>query len=94
MAAKLHNATDRTRDNRRTGLSQWLPWNRIIDALYAAGYDGDVAVEHEDPVWGGTLDKTLHGMQIAAYALRPLIVAERDAQPPPSASPTDSPYNP
>jgi hypothetical protein len=48
-----------------------LDWNRIIDALYAAGYDGDIAVEHEDPVWGGTLDKTLQGMQIAAHTLRP-----------------------
>ncbi|WP_109529541.1 MULTISPECIES: sugar phosphate isomerase/epimerase family protein [Nocardia] len=56
-----------------------LDWNRIIDTLYRAGYDGDVAVEHEDPVWGGTLDKTLQGMSIAANTLRPLIVtAARD----------------
>ena len=40
-----------------------LDWNRIIDTLYAAGYDGAVAVEHEDPVWGGTLDKTQQGLQ-------------------------------
>lgn len=50
-----------------------LDWNRIIDALYAAGYNGDVAVEHEDPVWGGTTAKTLEGMRIAAHTLRPLI---------------------
>ncbi|MGH3205987.1 MAG: sugar phosphate isomerase/epimerase family protein [Streptosporangiaceae bacterium] len=59
-----------------------LDWNRIIDALYAAGYEGDVAVEHEDPVWGGTTGKTLQGMQIAARTLRPLIVTEPSAQPP------------
>jgi sugar phosphate isomerase/epimerase len=54
------------------GLGQ-LDWNRIIDALYAGGYDGDVAVEHEDPVWGGTPGKTLQGLQIAADNLRPLV---------------------
>ncbi|WP_433347584.1 sugar phosphate isomerase/epimerase family protein [Micromonospora sp. CA-111912] len=50
-----------------------LDWNRIVDTLYAARYDGDIAVEHEDPVWGGSLDKTLEGMRIAAHTLRPLI---------------------
>ncbi len=59
-----------------------LDWNRIIDALYTAGYTGDIAVEHEDPVWGGSLDKTLQGFQIAARTLRPLIATEPDAQPP------------
>jgi len=68
-----------------------LDWNRIIDALYAAGYDGDVAVEHEDPIWGGTLGKTLQGMQIAAHTLRPLIVDEPDRQSPPSAPFTELP---
>lgn len=68
-----------------------IDWNQIIDTLYTAGYDGDVAVEHEDPIWGGTLDKTLQGMQIAAHTLRPLIITERDAQSPPSAPPTDPP---
>src|SRR2546423_1084604 len=28
-------------------------WNRIVDTLYTGGFDGAVAVEHEDPVWGG-----------------------------------------
>ncbi len=51
-----------------------LDWNRIIDTLYSAGYEGTVAVEHEDPVWGGTLGKTQQGLQIAMQTLRPLIV--------------------
>jgi sugar phosphate isomerase/epimerase len=51
-----------------------LDWNRIIDHLYTAGYDGAIAVEHEDPVWGGRLDKTKQGLQIAAQTLRPLII--------------------
>jgi sugar phosphate isomerase/epimerase len=54
-----------------------LDWNRLIDTLYSAGYDGVVAVEHEDPVWGGTPDKTKHGLQIAAHTLRPLILPEK-----------------
>jgi sugar phosphate isomerase/epimerase len=52
-----------------------LGWNQIIDTLYDAGYTGDIAVEHEDPVWGGTLDRILHGMDIAARTLQPLIIA-------------------
>ncbi|UGT61869.1 sugar phosphate isomerase/epimerase family protein [Nocardia asteroides] len=52
-----------------------IEWNRIVDMLYAAGYTGDIAVEHEDPVWGGTLAKTIQGLEIAARTLRPLIVA-------------------
>ena len=53
-----------------------LDWNRIVDRLYSAGYNGAIAVEHEDPVWGGTLDKTKQGLQIAAQTLRPFIVPE------------------
>jgi sugar phosphate isomerase/epimerase len=51
-----------------------LDWNRIIDTLYSAGYEGTVAVEHEDPLWGGTLGQTQQGLQIAMQTLRPLIV--------------------
>ncbi|MGH3279802.1 MAG: sugar phosphate isomerase/epimerase family protein [Trebonia sp.] len=50
-----------------------LNWNQIIDALYSAGYQGDVAVEHEDPVWGGSPDKIQKGFEIAARTLRPFI---------------------
>ncbi|MEU4414762.1 hypothetical protein [Nocardia salmonicida] len=53
-----------------------LDWNRLIDKLYSSGYDGDVAVEHEDPVWGGTLEKILRGMRIAAETLTPLILPD------------------
>ncbi|MDH2427486.1 sugar phosphate isomerase/epimerase [Sphaerisporangium sp. TRM90804] len=53
-----------------------LDWNRVIDTLYAHGYDGTVSVEHEDPVWGGTLAKTHEGLRIAAGTLRPLIGPE------------------
>ena len=49
-----------------------IDWNKIIDALYRAGYDGDVAVEHEDAVWGGTLDKILQGIRSPRTPCAPL----------------------
>lgn len=57
------------------GLGQ-LDWKTIIDTLHAAGYDGHIAVEHEDPDWGGNLGKTLQGLQFAAHTLRPLITPQ------------------
>ncbi|MFI6582671.1 sugar phosphate isomerase/epimerase family protein [Embleya sp. NPDC050493] len=66
-----------------------LDWKEIINALDTAGYDGDIAVEHEDPVWSGTLDKTLQGLRIAARTLRPLIVSGADEQSPPPAPRTE-----
>jgi sugar phosphate isomerase/epimerase len=50
-----------------------LNWNRIVDTLYTGGFDGAVAVEHEDPVWGGTQAKIMQGLEVAAQTLRPLI---------------------
>ncbi|WP_053803410.1 sugar phosphate isomerase/epimerase family protein [Streptomyces rimosus] len=57
------------------GLGQ-LDWEQIISTLKAAGYTGDIAVEHEDPTWSGTLDRVLTGMRIAARTLEPLIITE------------------
>jgi sugar phosphate isomerase/epimerase len=50
-----------------------LDWNRLIDVLYTGGFDGTVAVEHEDPVWSGSPEKLEQGLRIAAGTLRPLI---------------------
>jgi sugar phosphate isomerase/epimerase len=52
-----------------------VDWGRIVDALYAAGYDGVVSVEHEDPVWGGDPEQVKNGLRIAERTLGPLIVA-------------------
>jgi sugar phosphate isomerase/epimerase len=60
-----------------------IKWNEIIAKLHAAGYNGDIAVEHEDPVWSGTLDKTLEGMKIAARTLEPLTTAASRPTPAP-----------
>lgn len=50
-----------------------LNWTALVDALYSGGFDGTVAVEHEDPVWGGSEPKIKQGLEIAADTLRPLI---------------------
>jgi sugar phosphate isomerase/epimerase len=56
------------------GLGQ-VEWRRIVDALYEAGYDGVVSVEHEDPVWSGDPHRVRQGLVIAERTLAPLIVA-------------------
>lgn len=56
------------------GLGQ-VDWVRVIDALYEGGFDGVLSVEHEDPVWGGTEERVLTGLDIAHRTLRPLLVA-------------------
>ena len=50
------------------GLGQ-VDWARLIDRLYEHGYRGVVSVEHEDPVWGGTEEKVLTGLQVAHRTL-------------------------
>ena len=55
------------------GLGQ-VDWPALIDRLYEQGYRGVVSVEHEDPVWGGTQDKVLTGLAVAARTLTPLLV--------------------
>ena len=39
-----------------------LDWNRIVDNLYQIGYEGAIAIEHEDPVWSGTEEKVKLGI--------------------------------
>jgi len=52
-----------------------VDWVRVVDKLYEVGYTGTLSVEHEDPLWGGTEEKVLIGLDIAYRTLRPLIVA-------------------
>lgn len=48
-------------------------WGRIFAALYRAGYDGDVAIEHEDKDFEGTDELVKRGFLIARDILRPYI---------------------
>ncbi|MGH3839659.1 MAG: sugar phosphate isomerase/epimerase family protein, partial [Pseudonocardiaceae bacterium] len=52
-----------------------VDWRGVTDALYEGGYDGAVAIEHEDPVWSGTEKRVSHGLEVARRTLQPLIVA-------------------
>ncbi|MGH2428469.1 MAG: sugar phosphate isomerase/epimerase family protein [Candidatus Limnocylindria bacterium] len=48
-------------------------WGRIFSALYRAGYDGDVAIEHEDRDFEATDELVKRGFLIARDVLRPYI---------------------
>lgn len=52
-----------------------LDWTRIVDRLYEAGFAGTLSVEHEDPLWGGSDERTAEGLRIAHGTLRPLLAA-------------------
>jgi sugar phosphate isomerase/epimerase len=51
-----------------------VDWNGVVDTLYEGGFDGVLSVEHEDPVWGGTVEKVKTGLEVAYGTLRPLLV--------------------
>jgi len=48
-------------------------WRRIFSALYRAGYDGDIIIEHEDHDFEGTDELVKRGFLIARDILRPWI---------------------
>jgi sugar phosphate isomerase/epimerase len=54
------------------GLGQ-VDWTALVTTLSAAGYDGVVSVEHEDPVWSGSADQVRQGLALARETLDPLI---------------------
>ena len=58
---------------RLPGLGE-VDWGRFVAALYRAGYDGVVSVEHEDRRFEGDLDLVQRGFLIARNTLRPLLV--------------------
>ncbi|MDQ3937223.1 MAG: sugar phosphate isomerase/epimerase, partial [Chloroflexota bacterium] len=51
-------------------------WGAIFSALYRAGYDGDVAIEHEDRQFEGSDELVKRGFLIARDILRPYIPKE------------------
>jgi sugar phosphate isomerase/epimerase len=50
-----------------------VPWDRFIGALYAAGYDYVVSIEHEDRSFEKTEDLVKRGFLIARDVLKPFI---------------------
>ena len=51
-----------------------VDFRRYVDTLYEGGFDGVLSVEHEDPIWGGSEEKILRGLEIGQRNLRPLVV--------------------
>ncbi|WP_131735469.1 sugar phosphate isomerase/epimerase family protein [Actinomadura roseirufa] len=51
-----------------------VDWRAVIDALAEGGYDGTISIEHEDPVWSGSTDRVLAGLEIARRTLQPLLI--------------------
>lgn len=58
---------------RLPGLGE-VQWDRFIAALYQAGYDWVVSVEHEDRRFEGSLELVQRGFIVARNALKGLIV--------------------
>jgi sugar phosphate isomerase/epimerase len=67
-----HGPWDRKDRGFRFRIPGWgdVPWKRLLSELVLAGYDGYIAVEHEDPVFGPR-----DGLEKAIQALRPLLPA-------------------
>jgi sugar phosphate isomerase/epimerase len=57
---------------RLPGLGE-IDWPRFFAALYGAGYDGVVSVEHEDRRFEGSMDLVKRGFLLARDTLRPYI---------------------
>jgi sugar phosphate isomerase/epimerase len=57
---------------RLPGLGE-VRWDRFLAALYRAGYDYVVSIEHEDRAFEGTEELVKRGFLIARDTLRPLI---------------------
>ena len=58
---------------RMPGLGE-VRWDRFVAALYQAGYDWVVSVEHEDRSFEGSVELVQRGFLVARNALRPLLV--------------------
>jgi sugar phosphate isomerase/epimerase len=41
-----------------------IEWNKFISTLQENGYDYVLSIEHEDPIWEGSEDKVLKGLQL------------------------------
>jgi len=57
---------------RMPGLGE-VDWNVFFSALYRAGYDGPVVIEHEDRQFEGSDEKIKRGFLLARDVLRPFV---------------------
>lgn len=54
-----------------------INWNKLISNLYEIGYDGVISMEHEDPVWEGSIEKVERGLLIGKNTLEKAIHMEK-----------------
>ncbi len=57
---------------RLVGLGE-LNWSKIVANLQEVGYDGTISIEHEDPVWEGSVPKVKEGLLKAKRHLETFI---------------------
>jgi sugar phosphate isomerase/epimerase len=57
---------------RLPGLGE-VDWSAYVTALARGGYQGTLAVEHEDPVWEGSQQRVQEGLVLAQHTLAPLL---------------------
>lgn len=58
---------------RLPGLGE-IQWDRFIAALYRAGYDGAISIEHEDRSFEGSEELVKRGFLLARNVLKPYVV--------------------
>jgi len=50
-----------------------VDWPALLSALYEAGYNGTLSIEHEDPVFRGSLERKQEGLVIGRKRIEPLL---------------------
>jgi sugar phosphate isomerase/epimerase len=58
---------------RMPGLGE-IDWNRFISTLQENSYDFVLSIEHEDPIWEGSEEKTRTGLQLGLKHLSQFVV--------------------
>lgn len=51
-----------------------INWEKFVDTLQQIGYDGVISIEHEDPVWEGSIEKVEKGLILAKRHLDQFLV--------------------
>ena len=51
-----------------------IKWREVIKALYDVGYDYTLSIEHEDPVWEGSIEKVKKGLLLGKRELMQHII--------------------
>lgn len=54
-----------------------INWNRLVSGLYEIGYDGVISIEHEDPVWEGSIGKVKKGLLIGKRTMEKALDLEK-----------------